>query len=402
MTDNLFAQVAAAPEDPILGVGQQFRADPRANKVNLSVGVYQTEEGKIPVLRSVREAETRLYNACRPHGYGPISGNPDLGRYIQALLFGEDSEIIRTGRACTVQSLGGTGAVKLAADLLHVVLGKTKAATSVPTWGNHNTIMRQAGFDLSHYAYYNKADGTIAYEQLVGDLRALPPGTVVVLHACCHNPTGLDFTAEQWQEILDTVIARGLVPLLDIAYQGFGSGLEEDAASIRMFAKSGISFLVASSFSKSFSLYGERVGGLTVVCQNADEAARVLSQIKQMARANYSNPPTFGGNLVAEVLGDAALTAQWKEDLTAMRIRIRQMRDRLAAAMAELGSPRDFSFVQKQNGMFSFTGFTAEQVEQLKKEFGIYAVSNGRICICGLNTRNVDYVARAFTEIQKR
>lgn len=401
MTDTLFAQVAGAPEDPILGVGQQFKADPRPEKVNLSVGVYQTEEGKIPVLRAVREAETRLFNACKPHGYGPISGNPDVDRYIQELLFGKDSEVVKSGRACTVQSLGGTGAIKLAADLLHVVLGKTKAATSAPTWGNHNTIFKQAGYNVSHYSYYNKEAGAIAFDQLIADLKAKEPGTVVILHACCHNPTGLDFSAAQWDELLQTVIAGKLVPLLDIAYQGFDKGLDEDAYSIRLFAKAGIDFLVSSSFSKSFSLYGERIGGLTVVTQNAEEAARILSQVKQMARANYSNPPNYGANLVATVLGDPELRAMWVEELAGMRKRIREMRELLVEEMVKAGSPRDFSFVTKQDGMFSFTGFTPDQIERLKKEYGIYAVSNGRICIAGLNKKNIAYVAKAFTAVQK-
>ena len=401
MTDTLFSQVAGAPEDPILGGGQQFKADPRPEKVNLSVGVYQTEEGKIPVLKAVRAAETRLFNACQPHGYGPISGNPDVGRYIQELLFGKDSEVVKSGRACTVQSLGGTGAIKLAADLLHVVVGKTKAATSMPTWGNHNTIFKQAGYEVSHYKYYNKEAGTIDFEQLISDLKSKEPGTVVVLHACCHNPTGLDFSAEQWNEVLQTVIEGKLVPLLDIAYQGFDKGLDEDAFSIRLFAKAGIDFLVSSSFSKSFSLYGERIGGLTVVTQSAEEAARILSQVKQMARANYSNPPNYGANLVATVLGDPELRAEWVEELTGMRKRIREMRELLVQEMVKAGSPRDFSFVTKQDGMFSFTGFTPDQIERLKKEFGIYAVSNGRICIAGLNKKNIAYVAKAFTAVQK-
>ena len=308
---------------------------------------------------------------------------------------------MKSGRACTMQSLGGTGAIKLAADLMHVVCGKTKAATSTPTWGNHNTIFKQAGYEVSHYSYYNKEAGTIAFDQLIADMKAKEPGTVVVLHACCHNPTGLDFSAEQWEELLKVVIEGKLVPLLDIAYQGFDKGLEEDAYSIRLFAKSGISFLVSSSFSKSFSLYGERIGGMTVVTQSAEEAARVLSQAKQMARANYSNPPNYGASLVAEVLGDPALRAQWEEELAGMRARIREMRELLAAEMVKAGSPRDFSFVTKQDGMFSFTGFTPDQIERLKKEFGIYAVANGRICIAGLNRKNVAYVAKAFTAVQK-
>lgn len=401
MTDKLFEKIPAAPEDPILGVGQQFKADPRAEKVNLSVGVYQTEEGKIPVLNVVREAETRLYKANKPHGYGPISGNPDVDHYIQELLFGKDSEVIASKRACTVQSLGGTGAIKLAADLLHVVLGKNKAATSAPTWGNHNTIFKQAGYEVSHYRYYNKEAGTIDFDHLIGDIRALEAGTVVVLHACCHNPTGLDFSEKQWKTLLDVIVERGLTPLLDIAYQGFDKGLDEDASSIRLFAKAGISFLVSSSFSKSFSLYGERIGGLTVVTQNADEAARVLSQVKQMARANYSNPPLYGAALVATVLGDPKLRAEWEQELAAMRNRIREMRELLAEAMKKAGSPRDFSFVTKQDGMFSFTGFTPEQIERLKKDYGIYAVANGRICIAGLNHKNIEYVAKAFTAVQK-
>lgn len=399
MTDNLFAGLTPAPADPILGVTEKFRADPRPQKVNLGVGVYLTEEGKTPLLDVVKEAEVALAQSNQPHGYIPISGLPGYCSAVQKMIFGADSEVVLSGRAVTVQTLGGTGALKVGTDLMHSVCGETHGVSSVPTWGNHNALLKLAGFKVGGYRYYDAANDGVDFDGMMQDLRALPPKTLVILHSCCHNPTGYDLTAQQWDEVIDLCRKHNLTPFLDMAYQGFRDGLEEDAAAIHQFAKSGLDFLLSTSFSKSFNLYGERIGALTVVTQSASEAAVVLTQIKSVIRANYSNPPSHGARIVERVLSDPAKYQQWLGELTQMRTRIRTMRKMLADEMARIGAKRDFSFVTRQNGMFSFTGLSPEQIDRLAAEYGIYAVRNGRICICGLNTKNVEYVAKSISAV---
>ena len=399
MTDNLFAGLTPAPADPILGVTEKFRADPRPQKVNLGVGVYLTEEGKTPLLDVVKEAEVALAQSNQPHGYIPISGLPGYCSAVQKMIFGADSEVVLSGRAVTVQTLGGTGALKVGMDLMHSVCGETHGVSSVPTWGNHNALLGLAGFKVGGYRYYDAANDGVDFDGMMQDLRALPPKTLVILHSCCHNPTGYDLTAQQWDEVIDLCRKHNLTPFLDMAYQGFRDGLEEDAAAIHQFAKSGLDFLLSTSFSKSFNLYGERIGALTVVTQSASEAAVVLTQIKSVIRANYSNPPSHGARIVERVLSDPAKYQQWLGELTQMRTRIRTMRKMLADEMARIGAKRDFSFVTRQNGMFSFTGLSPEQIDRLAAEYGIYAVRNGRICICGLNTKNVEYVAKSIAAV---
>ena len=399
MTDNLFAGLTPAPADPILGVTEKFRADPRPQKVNLGVGVYLTEEGKTPLLDVVKEAEVALAQSNQPHGYIPISGLPGYCSAVQKMIFGADSEVVLSGRAVTVQTLGGTGALKVGMDLMHSVCGETHGVSSVPTWGNHNALLKLAGFKVGGYRYYDAANDGVDFDGMMQDLRALPPKTLVILHSCCHNPTGYDLTAQQWDEVIDLCRKHNLTPFLDMAYQGFRDGLEEDAAAIHQFAKSGLDFLLSTSFSKSFNLYGERIGALTVVTQSASEAAVVLTQIKSVIRANYSNPPSHGARIVERVLSDPAKYQQWLGELTQMRTRIRTMRKMLADEMARIGAKRDFSVVTRQNGMFSFTGLSPEQIDRLAAEYGIYAVRNGRICICGLNTKNVEYVAKSIAAV---
>ena len=399
MTDNLFAGLTPAPADPILGVTEKFRADPRPQKVNLGVGVYLTEEGKTPLLDVVKEAEVALAQSNQPHGYIPINGLPGYCSAVQKMIFGADSEVVLSGRAVTVQTLGGTGALKVGMDLMHSVCGETRGVSSVPTWGNHNALLKLAGYEVGGYRYYDAANDGVDFDGMMEDLRALPPKTLVILHSCCHNPTGYDLTPEQWDEVIELCRKNNLTPFLDMAYQGFRDGLEEDAAAIHQFAKSGLDFLLSTSFSKSFNLYGERIGALTVVTQSAAEAAVVLTQIKSVIRANYSNPPSHGARIVERVLSDPAKYQQWLGELTQMRNRIRTMRKMLADEMACIGSKRDFSFVTRQNGMFSFTGLSPEQIDRLADEFGIYAVRNGRICICGLNTKNVEYVAKSIAAV---
>ena len=399
MATSLFAGVPMAPRDPTLGPTEAFNRDSNPNRVNLGVGIYLTDEGRIPILRAVARAEQHQAASAVPRGYLPIDGIAAYDAVVQKLLLGDSSPLIADGRAITAQSLGGTGALKIGADLLKRVVPGASVAISDPTWENHRAVFESAGFPVVTYPYYDSSTRGVRFEAMVGYLKALAPHTIIVLHACCHNPTGADLTAEQWQTLLEVLRERELLPFLDIAYQGFARGIEEDGAVVRQFAQSGMAVLIASSFSKSFSLYGERVGALTIIDSSQGESARVLSQLKRVIRANYSTPPTHGGAVVTTVLTTPELRALWIEELTEMRERIRHMRSALVESLKIHGASRDFSFVLRQNGMFSYSGLTAEQVDRLREEFHIYAVNTGRICVAALNSRNVDYVAKAITTV---
>ena len=398
---SLFSAVQLAPRDPTLGLNEAFNADTRPTKVNLGVGVYTNEDGKIPLLRAVREAEKARVDAGLPRGYLPIDGIAAYDAAVQKLLLGNDSPLIAAGRVVTAQALGGTGALKIGADFLRTVNPNVKVAISDPSWENHRALFEAAGFEVVAYPYYDAATNGVNFEGMLSALNGYAPGTIVVLHACCHNPTGVDLTEAQWQQVVDVVKARNLVPFLDIAYQGFGESIEADAAAVRLFAAADLNAFVSSSFSKSFSLYGERVGALSIITGSKEEATRVLSQLKRVIRTNYSNPPTHGGAVVAAVLASPELHAAWVQELGEMRDRIRAMRNGLVERLKASGVDRDFSFINAQRGMFSYSGLTAAQVDRLREEFGIYAVATGRICVAALNTRNLDVVANAVAAVLK-
>jgi aromatic-amino-acid transaminase len=396
---SLFSAVEMAPRDPILGLNEAFNADTRPTKVNLGVGVYTNEDGRIPLLRAVAEAENALTATHAPRGYLPIEGIAAYDQAVQTLLFGADSALVKEGRVITAQALGGTGALKIGADFLKRLLPDAAVAISDPSWENHRALFEAAGFPVRNYRYYDAFSNGVNRGGLFEDLKNLPARSIVVLHACCHNPTGVDLSMDDWQAILEILREREHVPFLDIAYQGFGDGIEEDAAAVRLFAKSGLTFFVSSSFSKSFSLYGERVGALSIVTGSKDETNRVLSQLKRVIRTNYSNPPTHGASVVAAVLNTPELRAMWEAELGEMRERIRAMRMAMVEQLAALGAKRDFGFVAQQRGMFSYSGLTTEQVERLKNEFGIYAVGTGRICVAALNQRNLPVVTQAIAQV---
>ncbi len=396
MSASLFARVDLAPRDPILGLNEQFQADPNPNKVNLGVGVYTDENGKLPLLACVKEAENLLSESPKPRNYLPIDGIPAYDQAVQSLVFGTQSEALKAGRVVTVQALGGTGGLKLGADFLKRLNPAARVLISDPSWENHRALFEAAGFDVGTYPYYDAANRGIAFDAMLAALNQASPGTIVVLHACCHNPTGYDLTAAQWTQVLAALAARDLVPFLDMAYQGFGEGIAEDGAVIQQFVASGLDFFVSTSFSKSFSLYGERVGALSIVCASQDEAVRVLSQLKRVIRTNYSNPPTHGAQVVAMVLSTPALRAQWEQELASMRERIRSMRAALVDRLQAQGVKADLGFITRQKGMFSYSGLNAEQMEKLRAEHGIYGVSTGRICVAALNSHNIDYVAKAM------
>ena len=401
MSASIFAAVEMAPRDPILGLNEAFAADGRTEKVNLGVGVYYDDNGKIPLLAAVRAAEKTRLEAAPARGYQPIEGPAAYNNAVQNLLLGKDSALIANGQVVTAQALGGTGALKIGADYIKRLLPGATVYISDPSWENHRALFEAAGFPVENYPYYDAATRGVNFAGMKAKLDTLQPGSVIVLHACCHNPTGADLTDAQWNEVVDVCRARGLVPFLDMAYQGFADGIDPDAVAVRAFSASGLQFFVSSSFSKSFSLYGERVGALSIVTASKDESARVLSQLKREIRTNYSNPPTHGGAIVAAVLNSAELRQMWEDELGGMRDRIRAMRTGLVDQLKAEGVAQDFSFVIKQRGMFSYTGLSAAQVEVLKNDFGIYAVSTGRICLAALNSKNIGYVAKAIAQVVK-
>ncbi|PTU64673.1 aromatic amino acid aminotransferase [Chromobacterium sp. Panama] len=398
---SIFSAVELAPRDPILGLNEAFNADTRTTKVNLGVGVYSDDNGKIPLLAAVKAAEKARLETMPPRGYQPIEGAQAYDSAVQNLLFGADSELIKAGQVVTAQALGGTGALKIGADFLKRLNPAAKVYISNPSWENHRALFESAGFEVENYPYYDAATRGVDFDGMRAFLAQLPAGSVIVLHACCHNPTGADLSDAQWAEVVQVCRERGLVPFLDMAYQGFADGIDADAVAVRLFSASGLQFFVSSSFSKSFSLYGERVGALSIVTAGKEESARVLSQLKRVIRTNYSNPPIHGGAVVAAVLSNPELRQLWEDELAGMRDRIRAMRVGLVEAIKAEGVAQDFSFVAQQRGMFSYTGLSAAQVERLRADFGIYAVSTGRICLAALNSKNLTYVASAIAQVVK-
>lgn len=396
---SLFAAVEMAPRDPILGLNEQFNADPNTKKVNLGVGVYYDDNGKLPLLKCVAAAEKQMLEAPKARGYLPIDGIAAYDKAVQGLVFGADSEAVKSGRIATVQGLGGTGGLKVGADFLKKVNPNAQVLISDPSWENHRALFEAAGFPVGTYPYYDAAKRGINFDGMLAAFNAAPTGTIVVLHACCHNPTGYDLTLEQWKLVIEAVKARGLVPFLDMAYQGFGEGIAEDGAVIGLFMAAGLDIFVSTSFSKSFSLYGERVGALSVVAASKEEADRVLSQLKRVIRTNYSNPPTHGAQVVATVLNTPELRKLWEDELAEMRVRIKQMRTALVEKLKGAGIQQDMSFITQQKGMFSYSGLNKEQMQRLRSEFGVYGVDSGRICVAALNSKNIDYVVEAIAKV---
>ncbi|MGB4928073.1 MAG: amino acid aminotransferase [Giesbergeria sp.] len=396
---SLFSAVEMAPRDPILGLNEQFNADTNPKKVNLGVGVYFDDNGKLPLLQCVQAAEQKMMAKPTARGYLPIDGIVAYDNAVKALVFGADSESVKSGRVATVQAIGGTGGLKIGADFLKKLSPNAKVLISDPSWENHRALFTNAGFEVGSYAYYDAEKRGVNFNGMLESLKAAAPGTIVVLHACCHNPTGYDITAAQWDQVIEVLKAGKLTPFLDMAYQGFGHGIQEDGAVIGKFVASGMNFFVSTSFSKSFSLYGERVGGLSVLCQDKEEAGRVLSQLKIVIRTNYSNPPTHGGAVVAAVLGDPELRAQWEKELGEMRVRIKAMRQKLVDGLKAAGVKQDMSFITSQIGMFSYSGLSKDQMVRLRSEFGVYGTDTGRMCVAALNSKNIDYVCESIAKV---
>ncbi len=396
---SLFTAVEMALRDPILGLYEQFAADSNPSKVNLGVGVYYDDDGKLPLLKCVQAAEKQMMESPKPRGYLPIDGIAAYDSAVKSLVFGADSEPVKSGRVATAQAIGGTGGLKIGADFLKKLLPNAKVLLSDPSWENHRGLFTQAGFVVTSHPYYDAAKKGINFDGMLAALNAAAEDTIVVLHACCHNPTGYDITSAQWDQVIAVVKARGLTPFLDMAYQGFGYGLQEDGAAVAKFVAAGLSFFLSTSFSKSFSLYGERVGALSVLCQSKEEADKVLSQLKLVIRANYSNPQIHGATVVATVLNSPALRALWEEELTEMRVRIKAMRQKLVDGLKAAGVKQDMSFITTQIGMFSYSGLSKDQMLRLRSEFGIYGTDTGRMCVAALNSKNIDYVCAAIAKV---
>ena len=396
---SLFSAVEMAPRDPILGLNEQFNADPNPNKVNLGVGVYFDENGKLPLLHCVQAAEKTMMDKPSARGYLPIDGIAAYDSAVKSLVFGPDSEPVLSGRVATVQAVGGTGGLKIGADFLRHVSPAAKVLISDPSWENHRALFSHAGFVVDTYAYYDSQAHAVNFAGMLASLQSAAAGTVVVLHACCHNPTGYDLTSAQWDQVVAVIQARGLTAFLDMAYQGFGHGIAEDGAVIAKFVAADLNFFVSTSFSKSFSLYGERVGALSVVCADKEECARVLSQLKIVIRTNYSNPPIHGGAVVAAVLNDPTLRAQWEAELGGMRERIKTMRHQLVEGLKAAGVQRDMGFITSQIGMFSYSGLSKDQMVRLRNEFGVYGTDTGRMCVAALNSKNLAYVCQSIAKV---
>ena len=396
---SLFTAVEMAPRDPILGLNEQFAADTNPNKVNLGVGVYFDDNGKLPLLECVQSAEKAMMDKPTARGYLPIDGIAAYDAAVKSLVFGADSEPVSSGRVATVQGIGGTGGLKIGADFLRKISPNAKVMISDPSWENHRALFTNAGFQVDSYAYYDAEKRGVNFEGMLASLNAAAAGTIVVLHACCHNPTGYDITAAQWDQVIAVVKAKSLTPFLDMAYQGFGHGIQEDGAVIGKFVAAGLNFLVSTSFSKSFSLYGELVGALSVVCIDKEECGRVLSQLKIVIRTNYSNPPIHGGAVVAAVLANPEWRATWEKELSEMRLRIKAMRQKLVDGLKAAGVKQDMSFITTQIGMFSYSGLNKDQMVRLRSEFGVYGTDTGRMCVAALNSKIIDYVCQAIAKV---
>ena len=395
----LFSAIEMAPRDPILGITEAFNADQNPDKTNLGVGVYYDDNGKVPLLQCVQKAEALLMEKLSPRTYLPIEGLAAYDKAVQELVFGAGSEVVTSKRAITAQAIGGTGALKLGADFLKRFSPDAQVYISDPSWENHRALFESAGFVVNNYPYYDTASKGVNFAGMLDALKKMPAGSIVLLHACCHNPTGADLTDEQWKQVIEVITQRSLVPFLDMAYQGFGDGIAEDGKVVGMFAAPGGPLFVSNSFSKSFSLYGERVGALSIVAASAEEAARLMSQLKRVIRTNYSNPPMHGGQVVATALATPELRQLWEEELAGMRVRIKAMRQAMVDQLKSKAPGHDFDFVVRQRGMFSYSGLTKAQVERLKNEFSIYAVDTGRICVAALNSRNIDRVVDAIAKV---